>query len=112
MVGAIELTGLLFILFVNSAAAALVTRFLRVRLDTRWGSALYVAICVPFLLLVSTMVLSGVFALGPDLGSPGAVVGVTVFVPLSIGVAFDYFWMPSPDEVDLPDRQERRVRRE
>jgi hypothetical protein len=30
------------------------------------------------------------------------VIVLTVVLPLALGVAFDYFWMPAPDEVDLP----------
>jgi hypothetical protein len=28
---------------------------------------------------------------------------VAVALPFALGVAFDFFWMPSPDEVELPD---------
>jgi hypothetical protein len=28
---------------------------------------------------------------------------MTVVVPLTLGVTFDYFWMPTPEAVDLPD---------
>lgn len=112
MVGVVDVIGLLLILFVNSALAALVTRFFRVRLHTQWGSALYVLLIIPVLLLVVTLVLSGVFGLGPNLGSPGAVVGLTIVVPLSLGVTFDYVWMPAPDDVEVPDtRDSGRVRR-
>lgn len=97
----IELVGLLVILGVNSAAAALLTRFFRVRLDTRWGSAVYSLTLVPVVLVVLTIVLGSI--LGPNLGSPAAVVGVTVLVPLAVGVSFDYFWMPAPEEVTLPE---------
>jgi uncharacterized RDD family membrane protein YckC len=104
MVATFETLGLVSILFANSAVAALLTRFLRVRLDTRWGSAVYVVFLVPVVLLALTLVLGAFF--GPDLGSPAAVLGLTVGVPLTLGVAFDYFWMPAPEEVDLPDRRE------
>jgi hypothetical protein len=111
MVEAVGALGLTLLVFVNSAAAALLTRFFRVRLKTRWGSAVYTAVGVPITLLVVTLLLGSV--LGPDLGSPVAVVGVTILLPLSLGVSFDYFWMPSPDEVDLPGRTgDRDVRRE
>jgi hypothetical protein len=110
MLGSFELVGLLVVLLVNTAAAALATRFFRVRLHTRWGSAVYVAVLVPLLLVVSTLFFAGGLGLGPNLGSTAAVVGLTVLVPLSLGVAFDYFWMPAPDEVDLPDRYEDRER--
>mgnify|MGYP006283566813 FL=1 len=50
--------------------------------------------------------------MGPDLGSAGMVLSLTVVAPGSVGVAFDYFWMPSPEDVDLPEARDRRqVRR-
>ncbi len=102
MVDATEALGLATLVFVNSAAAALLTRFFRVRLQTRWGSLAFIATGVPIVLLVPTLVFGSM--LGPDLGSAAAVVGVAILLPFSLGVAFDYFWMPAPDEVDLPDR--------
>jgi hypothetical protein len=111
MVSAVDALGLAVIVFGNSAVTALLTRFFRVRLDTQWGSAVYVALAVPLVLLVSTLLFGSV--LGPDLGSPGAVLGVTVVLPLAVGVSFDYFWMPAPDDVDVPDRRDRgHVRRD
>lgn len=110
MVATIHLLALLGLVFVNAALAALGTRFLRIRLHTRWGSALYTATLLPLVLLVVTLVVSGVLGLGPDLGSPAAVVGVTVGLPMALGVAFDYFWMPAPAELDLPRRGGRRER--
>lgn len=111
MVDAIEALGLAVLVFGNSAAAALLTRFFRVRLQTQWGSLVFIATATPIVLLLSTLVLGSV--LGPDLGSAAAVVGATVILPFSLGVAFDYFWMPAPEEVDLPDRTGgRNVRRD
>ncbi|WP_302081658.1 hypothetical protein [Salinibaculum rarum] len=110
MVAAFELLGLLFILLVNTAIAALMTRFFRVRLYTRWGSVIYTVLLIPIVLVVTTLVLGSI--LGPNLGSAGTVIALTVLMPASVGVAFDYFWMPAPDDVDLPDRSDRRqVRR-
>ncbi len=106
MVTAVEALGLAVLVLVNSAAAALLTRFFRVRLETRWGSLAYTATGVPVALLVSTLVLGSV--LGPNLGTPAAVVGVTILLPFSLGVAFDYLWMPAPEEVDLPDPADGR----
>ena len=107
MATSLELVGLAVILLGNTAATALLTRFLRVRLRTRWGSAIYVLLIVPVLLVVSTLVLGGGLGLGPNLGSPAAVLGVTVVLPMAVGVTFDYIWMPAPDEVDLPEEYER-----
>ncbi|MFT4922914.1 MAG: hypothetical protein ACI8XM_002133 [Haloarculaceae archaeon] len=110
MVSVFEALGLAFIVLVNSAVAALLTRFFRVRLKTDWGSAVYVAVVIPVVLLILTMLFGTI--MGPNLGSTGAVIGLTVVLPMSLGVSFDYFWMPTPEEVNLPDRRDRReVRR-
>ncbi|WP_159903534.1 hypothetical protein [Salinirussus salinus] len=107
MATSLELLGLLFIVLVNTAATALATRFFRVRLKTGWGSAVYTALLVPVLLVVLTLAI-GSLGVGPDLGSAAAVFGVTVILPMAVGVAFDYFWMPAPDEVDLPEQYRDR----
>ena len=110
MVAALELVGLLFILLVNTAIAALMTRFFRVRLNTQWGSVIYTLLLIPVVLVVTTLVFGSV--MGPNLGSAGTVIVLTVVTPASVGVVFDYFWMPAPDDVDLPDNGNRRqVRR-
>jgi hypothetical protein len=103
MVSVADTVGLLVILGINTAAAALLTRFFRVRLATQWGSALYAVVITPVVLLVSVLILGGFLGLGPDLGSGLTVIVVTILLPLSVGIAFDYFWMPSPEEVDLPE---------
>ena len=103
MVSVADLIGLVFIVGLNTAVAALGTRIFRVRLDTQWGVVVYVALLVPVAQVLVTLVLSGPLGLGPNLGSSVAVLGVTVALPLALGVAFDYFWMPAPDEVELPD---------
>jgi hypothetical protein len=54
-------------------------------------------------LVVTTLVLSGVFKLGADVGSKYNALLVTVALPLALGITVDYFWMPSPDDVDLPE---------
>jgi hypothetical protein len=109
MATVVDVLGLAIIVLLHTAVAALLTRFFRVRLDTRVGAATYTGALVPVVLLVLTLVFGGVLQLGPNLGSAGAVVAVTVLVPLALGVAFDYFWMPAPDEVDLPiEREESR----
>ena len=101
MVSAFEAVGLLVLLGLNTFLAAVCTRMFRVRLETRWGGILYTLLLTPVVLVVVTLLLGQ--ALGPDLGSAAIVFGVTVLVPLTLGIAFDYFWMPSPDEVEVPD---------
>jgi hypothetical protein len=66
---------------------------------------------IPVILLGLTLVFGGVLDLGPDLGSPGAVLAITVLLPMALGVSFDYFWMPAPAEVDVPTAREEAGRR-
>jgi len=106
MVTAIDALSLSFILLFHAAIAATMTRFFRVRLSTRWGGFLYAVLLCPVVLVGTTLVLSGVLGLGPDLGSTAAVVGLVIGLPLATGVTFDYFWMPAPGEVDLPEKWE------
>ena len=101
MVTLFEAAGLLVLVGLNTALAAVLTRLFRVRLETRWGGALYTVLLTPVALTVVTLLLGQV--LGPDLGSPATVVGVTVLLPLTLGIAVDYFWMPAPEEVEVPD---------
>jgi len=113
MVSVADIVGLLVILGVHSAIAALMTRFFRVRLKTMWGSVVYVLLLVPFVLLVTTLLLGGFLGLGPDLGGEITVIVTTIVLPMTLGVTFDYFWMPSPDEVDVPQPTDtERNRRE
>ena len=108
MVSALGLVGLTIIILVNTAITALMTRFFRVRLDTDWGTVIYTALLVPIVLFLSLLVLSGGLGLGSDLGSRETVVGLTILLPLLLGITFDFFWMPAPDDVDVPDRRSRR----
>ena len=107
MVSVADIVGLLVVVGANAAVAALATRFLRVQLTTRWGTVIYIVALVPAVQVLVTLALTGPLGLGPDLGSALTVVGVAVALPFALGVAFDYFWMPSPAEVELPERLER-----
>jgi hypothetical protein len=96
---------------VNTAIVALATRFFRVRLQTSWGSALYAVVLTPLPLVATTLLVGGAVGIGPDLGSATTVLTLTVVLPMAVGIAFDFFWMPAPDEVELPDAsRERRTR--
>jgi len=103
MDGVLGLVGVLVIVLVNSAVTALMTRFFRVRLYTRWGSLLYALLLCPVALFVLLLVFSGVFGVGGNLGSRATVMTVLIFLPLALGITFDYIWMPAPDEVEMPD---------
>jgi hypothetical protein len=107
MVGLADAIGTLVIIGVNTAIAAIVTRFFRLRLATQWGTVLYLLVLAPPALLAVVLVLSGVLGLGGNLGSTGTVLAVTVGLPMALGAAIDVFWMPAPSEVDLPEASER-----
>jgi len=103
MVSVLALAGLAVIVGVHTLLAAVATRFLRVRLESPWGPLLYAAVLIPILLVLSTMLLSGVLGLGPNLGDVRTVLFVLVALPTVLGVTIDYVWMPAPDDVELPE---------
>jgi hypothetical protein len=103
MVSVLAIVGLLVVVAVHTVVAALLTRFFRVRLSTRWGPILYALTLIPLVLLGSTLLLSGLLNLGPNLGGPVTALFVMILVPLSLGITIDYVWMPAPDEVELPE---------
>jgi hypothetical protein len=91
------------IIAINTAAAALMTRFFRVRLKTDWGPIVFAIFLIPVVLTILTQILGGL-GFGFDLGGARLVVGITIVLPLALGITFDYFWMPAPEEVDLPEK--------
>ncbi|WP_338737701.1 hypothetical protein [Haloplanus salilacus] len=86
----------------NTFLAAVMTRFFRIQLDTRWGAIVYTAFLVPVVLVVTTI---GAFSLGVgvDLGSAAAALALMVGLPMGLGVTIDVLYVPAPDEYDLPD---------
>ncbi|MWG34071.1 hypothetical protein [Halomarina oriensis] len=111
MVSLAGVVGTLVLVGLNTAIAALLTRFFRVRLDTRWGPVVFTLFITPVVLIAPTLLLGSVVP--PVFESPAALIAIALLLPLTMGVAFDYLWMPSPDEVDLPTdyRQENSPRR-
>jgi len=86
----------------NTLVAAVMTRFFRLQLDTRWGSAVYTALVVPVALVVTTIVAFSL-GVGVDLGSAAVVLGLMVGIPMGLGVTIDVLYVPSPDEYELPE---------
>lgn len=107
MTGVADAIGLAAIVLGNTAVVALLTRFFRVRLRTRWGGVTYAVLFGTLAVLTTTLILAGFLGLGPDLESRGAAVGVTVVVPLTLGLTIDYVWMPDPSSVELPEPADR-----
>lgn len=96
---------LLALVAFHTFLAGVATRFFRLQLSTRWGSAVYTLVLTPLLLLVSTLVFAGALGVGTgiDIGSSTILLALLIGLPLALGVAIDYLYVPSPEEYDLPD---------
>lgn len=93
---------------VHAAIAALATRIFRVRLHTRWAPVLYTLLVVPVLYVATSLVVLGALGVG-GAGSGvrldrGTLLVLLFGLPLALGLAVDFFWMPAPEEVDLPQQ--------
>ena len=100
MVTVAAVIGLAIIIATNTLLAAVMSRFFRIRLDTRWGAVLFTLFFVPVVLVGSLIVLSGVFGLGGGvLTDRNVVLTVTILMPFMLGYAIDHLWMPTPEEV-------------
>lgn len=102
MVSLLGAVGLLIVVAVHTFLTAVATRYIRLRLNTRWGRALYAGLLVPILLVGTTIVLTGALGLGASLDRQTALLVVLV-LPLTLGYAIDLFWMPAPEDIELPD---------
>lgn len=103
MVSLVGAVGVLIIIAINTAIAAVGARFFRVRMSTSWGSAIYTVISIPFVFVITTLALSGALGLGGGVfSSLGSTIAVTWGYPFAIGVAIDVFWMPAPETVETP----------
>jgi hypothetical protein len=94
--------GVVVIVAIHTAVAVVLTRFFRLQLATRWAAAIYTVVLVPLALLVSAAILSGALGLGGSIGGRDVVLLLVIVLPLSLGIAIDVFWMPSPEEIELP----------
>jgi hypothetical protein len=97
--------GFLLIIVVNTVIAAVAIRFFRLRLSTRWGAVVYTAVFVPLIYLVTTILLSGFIGFGGSgVQDRGTALILVWVLPFTLAVSLDVFWMPAPDEVDLPEQ--------
>lgn len=95
--------GVAIIVAIHTAIAVVLTRFFRLQLETNWGAAIYTLLLVPIALIVSATVLSGALGLGGSVGGRDVVLLLVIVLPLSVGIAIDVFWIPAPEEIELPD---------
>lgn len=105
MLALIGFTLLVGLVAVHTLIAGVLTRFFRLRLSTTWGWIVYTAVLSPMVLFGSTLLFTGVLGVGVgvDLGSPAAVFGLLVFLPVVLGATIDYLYVPPPEEYELPD---------
>jgi hypothetical protein len=96
MVSVVGIVGTLLIVGLHTLTAGIIMRFLRLRLASTWGQLLFALVFIPLVLLVGTLVLSGGLGLGVDLGSPVLALGVTVLLPLLLGVTIEFLYMEPP----------------
>lgn len=100
----LALLGLAIVVAVNTAVTVVLVRFFRLQLDTDWATVIYTVLFVPMALAAATLVLSGVLGLGGGVvTSRDLTLVLTVLLPMATGVAVDLFWMPAPEEVELPE---------
>ncbi len=105
MVSAATTLGFLVIILVNTVITAVVIRFFRLRLSTRWGAVVYTLLLVPLVYVATTLVLSGVVGFGGSgIRDKGTALILIWVLPFTLGVSIDLFWMPPPEEIDLPDK--------
>lgn len=95
--------GYAIIVVVNTAVAVVLTRFFRLRLETWWGAGVYYVLFVPLGLLVAAVVLSGIVGLGGSAGGREVALVLSIALPMSVALAIDLFWMPAPEEIELPE---------
>lgn len=112
MVSAATVIGLLVIIVVNTAIAAVLARFFRLRLKTRLGAAIYTTVLVPIVYVLTTLILSGVIGFGGEgLADTGTALILAWVLPFTLGYSIHLFWMPPMEEVELPQRSRQDQRR-
>lgn len=112
MVSASTVLGMLLIIVVHTAIAAVMARFFRLRLATRLGAAIYTVLLIPVVFVVTTLILSGVLGFGgAGFRDTGTALILAWVLPFTLGYSIHLFWMPPIEEVELPQRAHQRQRR-
>ncbi len=109
MVSAATAFGFLVIILVNTVITAVVIRFFRLRLSTKWGAVVYSLLLVPLVYVATTILLSGAVGLGgTGIRDRGTALILVWVLPFTLGLSIDLFWMPPPEEVDLPNKSNKQ----
>ena len=101
---AVTAVGMLAVFAVHAVIAAVAVRYFRLSLSTRWGPVVYTAVLVPLAYVVTTLVAFGALGVGTGLDVDARTLVTFLWaVPFALGVSFELFWMPPPEDVDLPE---------
>lgn len=100
---AVVAIGLLLGLAGNTLIAVVGVRFLRVRLATRWAPIIYALVFLPVVFVPTTIIISGVIGTADVVVTPATLIGLLFLFPIGLGFAVDYFWLPPPEAIDVPD---------
>ncbi|ERG95436.1 hypothetical protein [Haloquadratum walsbyi] len=105
MASAVGIVLFVAVLIIHTLVAAVITRFFRIRLKTQLGYVMYSFLLVPFALLILTLLFTGIFGIGVNLGDPTTATGVMIGLPFALGFTIDTLYVPAPEEYDLPETQ-------
>lgn len=105
MVSAATAIGFLVIILINTVITAVVIRFFRLRLSTKWGAVVYTLLLIPLVYVATTILLSGAIGFGgTGVRDRGTALILVWVLPFTLGLSIDLFWMPPPEEIDLPNK--------
>ncbi|MFB6120453.1 MAG: hypothetical protein ABEJ68_04980 [Halobacteriaceae archaeon] len=100
---AVTAVALLGLVALNTVIAGVSVRFFRLQLATRWGPVVYTALLVPLVYVVTALIVFGALGVGSGLDlDQGTLLVFFWGVPLSLGVSLDVFWLPPPEDVEVP----------
>lgn len=94
--GTLAGTAVVFVL--NTFVVAVLFRYFRLQLRTRWGVGVMTLLVLPVALFATTAILTGILGLGGDVGGRDTVLFVAFLSPSVIGIAIDLFLRQSPRE--------------
>lgn len=94
--------GLFIAIVVHTVFAVVGIRFLRVRLGTRWGPIVYALFLLPLVFVPTTVVFGAVLGTGDVTLDPQTLISLLFVLPLGLGFAIDFFWLPAPEVVEVP----------
>lgn len=105
MASVVDFALVVIVLAIHTVVAAVLTRFFRVHMNTRWGTVIYAAVTVPVVLTVTTLVFAGLLNVGGgiNVGSRAMALALFVGLPAVLGATIDVLYMTPPEEYELPE---------